>query len=249
MFNDAVNTYGVGKVLGILATDVPKVLLFQRARRAVEVPDEKLTGSTPTPSSETASASTTTEEPQSPPEAPGGGGGGADEPMQENFVYIDAGKTMMFTTGAPVLSDGEVSTELRSHGITTTDERKDELVRFIISFKVNRTANNEARKVILRFRFPISRGYWYLTSVELEENSKRTELEVVGEAPSAPIGFSYKCSSELKFRHANTSTTLKLVNIQVGARDVEIFDYLWSIITLCGRLSLYAKLVAREDND
>lgn len=204
LYNDAVNTYGIGKVLGILATDTPKVLHYQRARRAVEVKEENPA----TTSSSVSSSATTTEESSSPQEPSG------DETMQENFVYIDAGKTMMFTTGPPVLSDGEVTTELRSHGITTTDERKDELVRFIISFKVN--VAKEARKVILRFRFPISRGYWYLTSVELEENSKRTELTVVGEPPSAPIGFSYKCGSELEFRHANSSTTLKLVNIQVS---------------------------------
>lgn len=217
LYNDAVNTYGVGKVLGILATNTPKVVLYTRVKRAVEVKEEATT------SSSVVSATTTTEEPLSPLEPSG------EETMQENFVYIDVGKTMMYTTGAPVLSDGEVTTELRSHGITTTDERKDELVRFIISFKVNRTAN-EARKVILRFRFPISRGYWYLTSVELEENSKRTELAVVGEPPSAPIGFSYKCSSELEFRHANSSTTLKLVNIQVNklcARFYLSLYFLW----------------------
>lgn len=215
MFNDAVNTYGVGKVLGILATDKPKILVYQRARRAVEVKEEN---PSTTPSSASLASSTTTEEALSPPEPTG------DETMQENFVYIDAGKTMMYTTGAPVLSDGESKSELRYHGITTTDERKDELVRFIISFKVNRTAN-EARKVILRFRFPIARGYWYLTSVEVEENSKRTELAVVGEPPFAPIGFSYKCSSKLEFRHANSSTTLKLVNIQVS--NFLFFFFAW----------------------
>lgn len=205
LYNDAVNTYGVGKVLGILATDTPKVLLYNRVRRAVEVKEDNQV----TTSSSVSQSTSTTEENLSPAEPTG------DETMQENFVYIDVGKTMMYTTGPPLLSDGEITTELRSHGITTTDERKDELVRFIISFKVNRSAN-EASKVILRFRFPISQGYWYLTSVELEENSKRTELAVVGEPPSAPIGFSYKCGSELEFRHVNSSTSLKLVNIQVS---------------------------------
>lgn len=205
LYNDAVNTYGVGKVLGILATDTPKVLLYNRVRRAVKVKEDNQV----TTSSSVSQSTSTTEENLSPAEPTG------DETMQENLVYIDVGKTMMYTTGPPLLSDGEITTELRSHGITTTDERKDELVRFIISFKVNRSAN-EASKVILRFRFPISQGYWYLTSVELEENSKRTELAVVGEPPSAPIGFSYKCGSELEFRHVNSSTSLKLVNIQVS---------------------------------
>lgn len=52
---------------------------------------------------------------------------------------------MMYTTSPPCLSDNETTTELRSHGLVATDERKDEFTRLIISFKVNRT--NELSKV------------------------------------------------------------------------------------------------------
>lgn len=140
-----------------------------------------------------------------------------DEPMEENFVYIAPGKAMMYTTAPPRLSDGSSTVELREHGLVKADERKDDaLVRFIVTFKVTR--DGEVQKLILRFRFPIVDGYWRLTSVELEEatraESPRTELFVVGEAPSAPLGFSYKCSSSIHFRH--NSTVLSLENIQVS---------------------------------
>lgn len=52
--------------------------------------------------------------------------------------------------------------------------------------------------------------YWTLQGAEVGND---TRLEVVGEKPSAPIGFSYKCSKPLLFR--NGTVTLRLNNIQV----------------------------------
>lgn len=70
-------------------------------------------------------------------------------------------------------------------------------------------------QLTLRFKFPILGGYWSLTSVELEDPSlvKTIILNVVGKPPTAPIGFSYKCSETLVFRH--NSTYIKINNIQV----------------------------------
>lgn len=121
IFKDAVNTYGSGKVLGILATksddhDIRKREAIASTQAATEEPS-------------TTTTTTTTGTPVNPTE----------EPMEENFVYIDEGKTMMYTTSPPFLSDNDTVTELRYHGLVTTDERKDEFVRFIVSFKVNRT--------------------------------------------------------------------------------------------------------------
>lgn len=56
-----------------------------------------------------------------------------------------------------------------------------------------------------------SNGYWTLQGAEVGND---TRLEVVGEKPSAPNGFSYKCSKPLIFR--NGSVTLRLNNIQVS---------------------------------
>lgn len=38
-------------------------------------------------------------------------------------------------------------------------------------------------------------------------------MTIVGQAPSAPVGFSYRCSDKFIFR--NESTELRLENIQV----------------------------------
>lgn len=200
LFNDAVNTYGSGKVLAILANDGelpgPEAAHTRRRRASPEA------------------AASTTEEPSS-----GSTASPTDEPMEENFAYIAPGKAMMYTTAPPQLSVDGAVVELREHGLVKSDERKDELVRLIVTFKVTR--NSEVNKLSLRFRFPISGGYWTLVSVELEELSRAaeaprvTELLVVGEPPSAPLGFSYKCSaSTLQFR--SNSTVLTLENIQVS---------------------------------
>jgi V-type H+-transporting ATPase S1 subunit len=68
-------------------------------------------------------------------------------------------------------------------------------------------------QVTLRFRFPTAGSAWSLTSVEVEKDANKFELNVVGKPPSAPFGFSFKCSRTLKF-HAN-GTTLTLSDIQV----------------------------------
>lgn len=66
----------------------------------------------------------------------------------------------------------------------------------------------------LIFRFPITNGYWSLNSAEIRDQTRTLHiLNVVGEGPTAPIGFSYKCSRALIFR--NNSTSLTLRNIQV----------------------------------
>jgi hypothetical protein len=72
-------------------------------------------------------------------------------------------------------------------------------------------------QITLRFRFPISAGHWYLTSVEVEKDTTKFDLTVVGKSPSAPIGFSYKCSRTLEFRH--NSTVLILYGLQVRSKN------------------------------
>lgn len=198
-------------MLGILAYEDPADI-HRRQRRAEPLPD----GSTTEANSGV--------EPTGTPSP-------TDEPMEENFAYIAPGKAMMYTTAPPVLDDGSSTIALREHGLVTSDERKDELLRLIVSFKVtgmgggDGVPTDDVQKLVLRFRFPISGGYWTLTSVELEEMSRagesprKTELLVVGEAPTAPLGFSYKCSSAIVFRH--NSTTLRLDNVQVQPMLVE----------------------------
>lgn len=190
LYNDAVATYGAGKVLGILACGTGGFKILDRHRRAEALSD-----------SGTTEASAGAEPTDSPP---------TDEPMQENFAYISPGKAMMYTTAPPMLDDGSNKILLRQHGETLMDDRKGGQ-RMSILFKV------DGEKLTLRFWFPISGGYWSLVSVEVEDLTRtggsRTELLVVGEAPTAPLGFSYKCSSAIVFQ--NNSTKLILENVQV----------------------------------
>lgn len=69
----------------------------------------------------------------------------------------------------------------------------------------------------LRFRFPLAYGYWSLNMVEIERERLPVEnLTVDGEAPTAPIGFSYYCSKKITFSNENQTLILKLENIQVS---------------------------------
>lgn len=145
----------------------------------------------------------------------------AEEVMKEDFIYIATGKAMLYTTSAPILSVDNTSTEekpfsreLKSHGIVKVDER-DQLRRLIVTFAT------EDVKTTLRFRFPITAGYWSLTSVEVEDKEFKNTLEVVGEPPSAPLSFSHKCSRSLIFKNGTMSLTMENVQVQpwLGSED------------------------------
>jgi hypothetical protein len=60
-----------------------------------------------------------------------------------------------------------------------------------------------------KFRFKLASGYWTMNEIELDS----TIFSITGEAPLAPLGFSYRCSN--KFIYKNGTTHLKLENIQV----------------------------------
>lgn len=185
LFRDAESTYGRGNVLGILGSKLDSHAIYRR-----EADDIATLSSSPSPDS--TNIPTT------------------EEPMVENYVYQVKGKAMLYTTSPPVLRNGDTNTTivLKSHGLVTNDER-DLVNRLIVSFKIQ-----DNQKLTLRFRFPITpSGYWSLNSVEVEENGVTTNLSVVGANPTAPLGFSYKCSSSLVFQ--NGTTNLKLENIQV----------------------------------
>lgn len=138
-----------------------------------------------------------------------------DEPMNENFLYYEQGKAILYTTSAPKLFENGSATELLIHGLVKTDER-DGLFRIIVSFfKVKR--ENEP-KLTLRFRFKISNGYWSLTSVEVEDSKKLEEFFLIGKSITAPLQFSYKCAQTLVFRSNSTAPSklnLTLHNVQV----------------------------------
>ena len=142
---------------------------------------------------------------------------------------------MIYTSSAPTLSiDGNKTYyELLAHGNVHGDKR-DKFNRLSIRFKLaDRPATeswvclrwagtslqrilNKSFQLTLRFKFPQANGYWSLAEVEVQEPSLRQyTLPVVGVEPSAPIGFSYKCSKTLVFRNGTTVLTLK--NVQVSS--------------------------------
>lgn len=66
-------------------------------------------------------------------------------------------------------------------------------------------------QLTLEYIFNITNGYWTLYAVEINGNNT---LFVTGAFPSAPLGFSYKCSKSLIFESGGV--TLELPNIQVN---------------------------------
>lgn len=146
LYRDAMLNYGQEKVLGILATKWntyhSQDKRHKREAAAQATPVAEGTGSVAeAPSAESnaaavgaaAASGTVSSTPVSTTE----------EPMQENYIYYDAGKTILYTTSAPILKIGENSStedngtyyELKSHGLVTTDERG-QLIRLIVGFKV-----------------------------------------------------------------------------------------------------------------
>lgn len=77
-------------------------------------------------------------------------------------------------------------------------------------------------------------GYWALVAVDIDfPNIGNHTLLVVGDPPSAPVDFSYKCSRSLRFQNGyqNGSVFVELSNIQVffdslslSARNLIDFD-------------------------
>jgi len=136
-----------------------------------------------------------------------------EEPMNENFLYYEQGKAILYTTSAPKLIENGTSANLATHGLVKTDER-DGLFRIIVTFfKVNRGEP----KVTLRFRFKIANGYWSITSVEVEDSKNFNELHLSGKPITVPLQFSYKCAQTLVFKSSNSTTPISLIltNVQV----------------------------------
>lgn len=223
LFRDAELKYGDEKVLGILANSETVINAFRRRRREVtEAPFLQSTAEPTTPSS------------------------AANEIVTGNLYYATE-KALLYTTTAPILrymengsiTDNSSMVELKQHGAVLVDER-DQLVRLIIIFITNdgikvsqrimvaavkRVSKRPSRhktgflfQLHIRFRFPISGGYWSLTSVEFEENRKTVNLTIVGAPPQVPLAFSWKCSQPLIFKSDTISLTLQ--NIQVSVRNL-----------------------------
>lgn len=103
---------------------------------------------------------------------------------------------------------------LKEHNkeITFDDQSPKGYGRLNIIFKVG------DEKLFMRFNFTLIRGTWSMKAVEIEYSGYKNVLSVVGnmyDVPSAPVGFSYRCSSrDLYF--TNGTDVLKISDYQVS---------------------------------
>lgn len=187
-YSDALSIYGEGEVLGILASREEEAHFI--AKR--EAKEEEIEGGT-----------STTVSP-------------LPEEIEESFIYVAGGKkAILYVNAAPELNLTSMNSSfvLKEHnkGITFDDQSPKGYGRLNIIFKVGED------KLFMRFNFTLKRGTWSMKAVEIEYTGYKNVLPVVGrtyDLPSAPLGFSYRCSSrDLWF--TNGTDTLRIVDYQV----------------------------------
>ncbi|GAB0087397.1 uncharacterized protein DMENIID0001_016940 [Sergentomyia squamirostris] len=193
LFRNAEQTYGEGKVLGILASNVEDSHEIRKREAA-----EPITSTvSPNP----------TEEPMEE--------GFVYYLKDKALMYTTSAPILTLSDNNT--NDGEPTVyNLKSHGALMVDDRV-EYIRLMIQFKTE-----EGSKLFLRFKFMVGSGYWYLTEVEVEDYNRtppRTTLPIRGEPPSAPMKFSWRCSQDLVFR-SNTSS-LVMANVQIQPYLIE----------------------------
>ncbi|EDV93217.1 uncharacterized protein LOC6564182 [Drosophila grimshawi] len=178
-YNDALTIYGQGQVLGILASREEEVHYLAKREAKDEGKEQKAD-----PGANTAQQNTTEAE--------------------DTYVYIAEGnKAVLVLNDPPELQLGNETLLLKEQNTHTTfdDQRAKGYGRLSITFM------NNLEKCALRFKFSLARGTWHLRNVEVEYKESKTVLPARGNEytlPSAPIGFSYRCSSE-KLIFANPS--------------------------------------------
>lgn len=189
-YNDALTLYGHGEVLGILASREEEAHYLSKREAKEETKEEASTTPSPTPAE-----------------------------TDVTFVYIAEGnKAVLSLNGPPELRLGEEKLLLEEHNkhITFDDQRAKGYGRLSITFMYN------SEKCTLRFKFSLLRGTWHLRNVEVEYKDYKATLPAWGSEytlPSAPLGFSFRCSSErLVFSNPNKNDTqmnLYLTDYQV----------------------------------
>ncbi|TDG48405.1 hypothetical protein AWZ03_005150 [Drosophila navojoa] len=181
-YNDAITIYGHGEVLGILASREEEAHYLAKREAKDEAKEEDTNRATTT-------QSTLIE-------------------TEVTQVYIAEGnKAVLILTGPPELRLSNETLLLEEHNkhITFDDQRAKGYGRLSITFMYN------SEKCTLRFKFSLLRGTWHMRNVEVEYRDYKAVLPAIGNEytlPSAPLGFSYRCSSaELLFSNRNTNDT------------------------------------------
>ncbi|XP_053947442.1 uncharacterized protein LOC129235620 [Anastrepha obliqua] len=209
-YNDAVAIYGSGEVLAILASREDDThYITKRDTKEREERTEEERGATTTSQTPTA------------------------EEEDKTFIYEALGhKAVLYVTSAPIINiNGKLNnTKLVSHNkdVTFDDQKGKGYGRLNVIFSV------DTQKLFLRFNFTLSRGYWNMKAVEVEYNEYKSVLPVVGTLytiPSAPIGFSYRCSSRsLQFGNDNDSLTIIDYQVQPWLNGIPRFGDVYDCV-------------------
>lgn len=213
LYRDSTSNYGERKVLGILASrwDEPHHGMHKREAKTDE--------------GTAAGGGSTSTTPAGPTE----------EPEIDDAIYNVPGKALIYISSAPVLTLNSTEEEyvLNKHTVATYDSRESES-KLIVTFKVE-----DASKLTLKFRFEMDAGYWVMPKVDVflidtksKDASKTTDvtLEIDGDAPYAPMGFSYSCSKQLVFRNGSTILTLENIQVQPALEGSTKFGSAWDCI-------------------
>ncbi|KAH8278670.1 hypothetical protein KR018_006763 [Drosophila ironensis] len=167
-YNEALETYGQGGVIGILASreEEPHFLAKREAATGEEESKSK---------KESESAA---------------------EETEENFVYVAEGNKAVLSLNGPLelrLSNDTLILKEHTKQITFDDQHGKGYGRLSITFM------HSGEKCTLRFKFTLIRGSWTLRNVEVDYRDQKSVLVARGDEytlPNAPLGFSYRCSSE-----------------------------------------------------
>ncbi|XP_052836223.1 uncharacterized protein LOC128252496 [Drosophila gunungcola] len=167
-YNEALNNYGRGEVLGILASREEEAHFL--AKR------------------EASPAGTEEEEKAKAAEGP--------EETEASFIYVAEGNKAVLSLNGPLelrLTNDTLKLEEHIKQITFDDQRTKGYGRLSITFMPS------GEKCTLRFKFSLIQGSWTLRNVEVEYRDLKSVLVARGDEytlPSAPLGFSYRCSAE-----------------------------------------------------
>ncbi|XP_034486460.1 uncharacterized protein LOC117790950 isoform X1 [Drosophila innubila] len=184
-YTDALTVYGHGEVLGILANREEEAHFLAKRQAKEEIKEEDANRASTTQATPTAGETETTD------------------------IYIAEGNKAVLTLNGPPelrLSNETLLLEEHNKHITFDDQRAKGYGRLSITFMYN------GEKCTLRFKFSLLRGTWHLRNVEVEYRDNKAVLPALGNEytlPSAPLGFSFRCSSEkLVFRNPIRNDTL-----------------------------------------
>ncbi|KAH8363059.1 hypothetical protein KR084_004851 [Drosophila pseudotakahashii] len=172
-YNEALNTYGRGEVVGILASREEEAH-FLAKREASPAAEE--------------------EEKDKDKEKPKAAEG--PEETEASFIYVAEGNKAVLSLNGPLelrLTNDTLKLEEHIKQITFDDQRAKGYGRLSITFM------HSGEKCTLRFKFSLIRGSWTLRNVEVEYRDLKSVLVARGDEytlPNAPLGFSYRCSAE-----------------------------------------------------